>query len=118
MACCKSDYSLYHRTMAGWLRAEERLVLGAPPARPGATPRSATTMDLTLWPFDRRAHCLFAAVPAVAMQTCHHADLPCSRWCRTGDSSSLCHAVPVGISPSAVGSASQQCLCPSLCAQV
>ena len=118
MACCKSDYSLYHRTMAGWLRAEERLVLGAPPARPGATPRSATTMDLTLWPFDRRAHCLFAAAQAVAMQTCTMQTYPAPADAVPETAVLSAMQYRWGISPSAVGSASQQCLCPSLCAQV
>ena len=48
MACCKSDYGLYDRLMAGWLAgAGERQVVAAPQlAAPG-------TRRLQLWPFDR-----------------------------------------------------------------
>ena len=47
MSCCKSDYNLYHRTIAGWLRGSKRLVLG-----PSELSKSGVRR-LVLWPFDR-----------------------------------------------------------------
>lgn len=51
MACCRGDYGLYYRLMAGWVgqgsRGGERLTLGA-------TELAAPTQRrFTLWPFDR-----------------------------------------------------------------
>ncbi|KDD74286.1 hypothetical protein H632_c1430p0, partial [Helicosporidium sp. ATCC 50920] len=48
MACCRSDYSLYYRTMAGWLSARERTVVSQKSI-------AAAQVDerLVLWPFDR-----------------------------------------------------------------
>jgi hypothetical protein len=60
MACCKGDYGLYYRSMAGWLRggAAERAVLTA------ADLAAPSTRRLSVWPFDRwagrgarRQHC-------------------------------------------------------------
>ncbi|KAL4855201.1 Calponin y domain-containing protein [Chlorella vulgaris] len=49
MACCKGDYGLYYRSMAGWLRggAAERAVLTA------ADLAAPSTRRLSLWAFDR-----------------------------------------------------------------
>ncbi|KAL4449525.1 hypothetical protein ABPG77_007169 [Micractinium sp. CCAP 211/92] len=51
MACCRGDYGLYYRLMAGWIgqgsRGQERVVLGAAEL---ATPAQRR---FTLWPFDR-----------------------------------------------------------------
>ncbi len=52
MACCRGDYGLYYRLMAGWVgqggRGQERVVLGAAEL---ATPAQSR---FTLWPFDRQ----------------------------------------------------------------
>ena len=49
MACCRGDYGLFYRLMAGWLagRPGERLTLGRAELAAPAQRR------LTLWPFDR-----------------------------------------------------------------
>lgn len=49
MACCKGDYGLYYRSMAGWLRggAAERAVLAA------ADLAAPSTRRLSIWPLDR-----------------------------------------------------------------
>lgn len=47
MACCKGDYGLYNRLMAGWLAGPERLVIGQRDLA------AASERRLVLWPFDR-----------------------------------------------------------------
>ena len=47
MSCCKGDYGLFHRTLAGWLKGSGRLVLG------GDELRQRGTRRLVVWPFDR-----------------------------------------------------------------
>ena len=59
MACCRSDYSLYDRSMAGWLHGAERQVINASAL---ATP---ATLSFDLWPFDRpesRSHLMSIAI--------------------------------------------------------
>jgi hypothetical protein len=47
MSCCKGDYGLFHRTLAGWLKGSGRLVLG------GDELQQRDTRRLVVWPFDR-----------------------------------------------------------------
>lgn len=53
MACCRSDLSLYHRSVAGWLEDEERAGLGSEDAPWMAATDGEQRQVFTLWPFDR-----------------------------------------------------------------
>lgn len=57
MSCCRSDYGLYHRLMAGWLSGKnERFVISASStssASASASTSSVQRFDAVLWPFDR-----------------------------------------------------------------
>ena len=49
MSCCKSDYGMFHRTLAGWFRHSQRHVIGLDEiSSPIPTQRT-----YILWPFDR-----------------------------------------------------------------
>jgi hypothetical protein len=47
MSCCKSDYGLFHRTVAGWLKNSIRTVISQEELV------AHSTQQLVLWPFDR-----------------------------------------------------------------
>jgi len=47
MSCCKSDYGLFHRTVAGWLKSSIRTVISQEELV------APSTQKLVLWPFDR-----------------------------------------------------------------
>lgn len=49
MSCCKGDYGLYHRTLAGWLRGSGRQLITAQEVQQA----EAQERKLVLWPFDR-----------------------------------------------------------------
>ena len=47
MSCCKSDFGLFHRAVAGWLKGSRRVVFGQ------AELEQASVQKLIVWPFDR-----------------------------------------------------------------
>jgi hypothetical protein len=47
MSCCRGDFGLWHRSLAGWVRGGGRLVLGA------AELAEPSERRVVLWPFDR-----------------------------------------------------------------
>ncbi|KAL4549650.1 hypothetical protein Ndes2526B_g04649 [Nannochloris sp. 'desiccata'] len=47
MSCCKSDYGLFHRNVAGWLKNSIRTVISQEEIL------APSTQKLVLWPFDR-----------------------------------------------------------------
>ena len=53
MACCKGDYSLYNRIMAGWVPAAERVTLGLADLAPAGSGQPPVTRRFLLWPYDR-----------------------------------------------------------------
>lgn len=47
MSCCRSDFGIFHRSVAGWLKGSARVVISQ------AELEQPSTKKLIIWPFDR-----------------------------------------------------------------